>query len=208
MTDLFYHIGNLNNYFTHNPDGHQYYEYQETDYNKLPDDQLISSSSNILQDLDKGTHLFDVELMENTILSMCPDEKHWKANAFILRNPRKITLSEIKKLVNNGSNPNVQDDLPLVLSAKVNQYDWLKYFHQECFLRLDAWDNMAVKVAKKNSYYQILEYLINYGEGLEKYLDSDEYNEPNEQHQTIDHDLGNYHQDMALLQKWCAYTAT
>lgn len=198
MSDLFYHIGDLNSYFLNNPEGHQYYEYQETDYQELPDDILISHATNILQDLDKGSYIYDVELVENTILSMCPDEAHWKANCFILRNPREITLSEIKKLIQNESDPHIHQDLPLVLSARLNNFEWVKYFHQECLSKLDAWDNLAIKIAKKNNCRQVLEYLIFNGGDLDEILGDDNDEELP--------DVNQYHPELFLLDNWRSYT--
>lgn len=160
MNDQFFQIGSLKTYFKHNPEGHMYLEYDETTFQDLPTATQFSHISSILQDLNYGSTIYDVEILPNAILCQSKDEHHWKSNQLVLRNPRKLDLDEIKNLISKGADPNIRCELPLIISASLNKPKWVKFFHSECEADLHARNNLIVQTAHHYKAQQVLEYLI------------------------------------------------
>ena len=78
--------------------------------------------------LDYGCWLYEVEIpADGRVYENPGNPKKWKADKIILKNKRRIDLSTIKELVEQGADIHADDDLALRWAAENGHLEVVKY---------------------------------------------------------------------------------
>ena len=120
---------------------------------------IYFSREDILTFLYCGPYIRKVTLPEDAQIYENPGEpKKWKANKVILGKREKITAEVIKRLIDEGANPNIGDDYPLRWAAKHGYTEIVKLLLHLSNSKTN--NHMALRWAAMNGHTDIVKLLI------------------------------------------------
>jgi len=120
---------------------------------------IYFSREDILAFIHYGPWIRKVTLPEDARVYENPgNPRKWKADRVILGKKEKITVKIIKRLIDEGANPNTCNSWPLRCAAEFGHLDIVKLLLP--YSDPKACDSYALRYAAKNDHYDIVKLLI------------------------------------------------
>ncbi|MDD4083272.1 MAG: ankyrin repeat domain-containing protein [Sphaerochaetaceae bacterium] len=120
---------------------------------------IYFSREDILYFLNYGQYIRKITLPEDAQIYENPGEpKKWKADKVILSEREEINLEVIKRLIDEGADPNISDSYPLRWAAEKGYTDIVKLLIPFSDSKINC--NHALRSAAKNGHIDIVKLLI------------------------------------------------
>ena len=110
----------------------------------------FTTLEHVLKDIDKGNVLCQVIPDKNCEVYIDEDNSRYYCKKGKLINPHKITNDVIYEMIQHGADVHTGDDLPLVKSVEMGDYNLFSFFQNTCGANVTVHDNFCLQVCYQN----------------------------------------------------------